>query len=168
GYLDFEDEMHEYHTFALNCQQEIESISKNNDSVFNEQKHELATQIHQIVWHSITHNFSFSISYMELELLDQFVMELVKIEHIKSWDWIASKHTGEKNFREIMFENKEISWKHIKGVYEHTSKHVTSKVTKLTKRHIWLTSWSKMRVDLAEQTLSKEVEDALESIDELK
>ncbi|CAG8823489.1 20264_t:CDS:2, partial [Dentiscutata erythropus] len=42
------------------------------------------------------------------------------------------------------------------------------KATKLTKRHIWLTSWSKMRVDLAEHTLSKEVEDTLASIEELK
>ena len=67
-----------------------------------------------------------------------------------------------------MFNGKEISWKHIKGVYEHTNKHATAKATKLTKRHVYLTSWSKMRVDLAEHTLSKEVEDALASINELK
>jgi len=67
-----------------------------------------------------------------------------------------------------MFNGKEISWKHIKGVYDHTIKHATAQATKLTKRHIWLTSWSKMRVDLAEHTISKEVEDALASIDELK
>ncbi|CAJ0878392.1 8746_t:CDS:2 [Entrophospora sp. SA101] len=34
----------------------------------------------------------------------------------------------------------------------------SSKATKLTKRHVWLTPWIKMRVDLSEQTLSKEVE----------
>ncbi|GBC15363.2 hypothetical protein GLOIN_2v1776914 [Rhizophagus irregularis DAOM 181602=DAOM 197198] len=67
-----------------------------------------------------------------------------------------------------MFNGKEISWKHIKGVYDHTIKHATAQATKLTKHHIWLTSWSKMRVDLAEHTISKEVEDALASIDELK
>ncbi|CAJ0908283.1 10047_t:CDS:2, partial [Entrophospora sp. SA101] len=33
--------------------------------------------------------------------------------------------------------------------------------------HIWLTPWSKMHVDLAEQTLSKDVENALEVIEEL-
>ncbi|RHZ60331.1 hypothetical protein Glove_355g33 [Diversispora epigaea] len=76
---------------------------------------------------------------------------------------LSKSHTGE-----IMFNKKEISWKHIKGVYKHTDQHVTAKATKLTKRHIWLTSWSKMRVDLAEDTLSKEVEDALASIKELK
>jgi len=81
---------------------------------------------------------------------------------------LSKSHTGEKNAREIMFDGKEISWWHIKGVYDHTCKHATAKATKLTKRHIWLTSWSKMRVDLAEDTLSKEVEDALASIEELK
>jgi hypothetical protein len=81
---------------------------------------------------------------------------------------LSRSHTGEKNSREIMFNGKEISWKHIKGVYDHTSQHATAKATKLTKRHIWLTSWSKMRVDLAEHTLSKEVEVALASINELK
>src|SRR5687767_15887240 len=67
-----------------------------------------------------------------------------------------------------MFNGKEISWKYIKGVYEYTNQHATAKATKLTKRHIWLTSWSKMRVDLAEHTLSKEIEDALEAIEKLK
>jgi hypothetical protein len=81
---------------------------------------------------------------------------------------LSKSHTGEKNAREIMYNGKEISWKHIKGVYEHTNQHATAKATKLTKRHIWLTSWSKMRVDLVEHTLSKEVENALASIKELK
>ena len=67
-----------------------------------------------------------------------------------------------------MFNKKEISWKHIKGVYEYTNQHATAKATKLTKCHIWLTSWSKMRVDLAKYTLYKEVENALISIEELK
>lgn len=81
---------------------------------------------------------------------------------------MSKSHTGEKNSREIIYNGKEISWKHIKGVYEHTNQHATAKATKLTKRHIWLISWSKMRIDLAEHTLSKEVEFALESIEELK
>lgn len=81
---------------------------------------------------------------------------------------LSKSHTGEKNSREMMYNGNEISWKHIKGVYEHTSQHATAKATKLTKRHIWLTSWSKMHVDLAEHTLSKEVEDSLAFIKELK
>jgi hypothetical protein len=81
---------------------------------------------------------------------------------------LSKSHTGEKNTREIMFNRKEISWKHVKCVYDYTSQNETAKVTKLTKRHIWLTSWSKMCVDLVEHTLSKEVEDALASIEMLK
>ncbi|PKY34245.1 hypothetical protein RhiirB3_532766 [Rhizophagus irregularis] len=67
-----------------------------------------------------------------------------------------------------MINGKEISWRHIKGVYDHTCLHATAKATRLTKCHIWLSSWSKIRVDFAEHTLSKEVEDALLSIKELK
>jgi hypothetical protein len=81
---------------------------------------------------------------------------------------LAKSYSEENNSRKIMFDGKEISWKHVKGVYENSIKHATARATKLTKRHIWLTSWSKMRVDLAEQTLSKEVEDALASIEKLK
>ncbi|RHZ88001.1 hypothetical protein Glove_26g233 [Diversispora epigaea] len=351
-YLDFENEMDEYQEFAMQCKREIESTTVENNFkpvLPNKQKYNLATQVHQFVWHSITHNFSFLISYyginnMTAHNLNNLIFELAaKLEyvgvhtqgslcdgagenrtHIKSFDWYASKwtfgdivevnfnknkksfhmakilsnnfektkftvtqiddnnfgsitidrtfirtpmpskiewkindmcefkspkdnqwylgkiincdpieliveileeqwkvliqysnnflrpaydsqklsknyktinpitgedwffisdpthvfkklrnnltksHTGEKNTREIMFEEKEISWKHIKGVYDHTNKHATAKATKLTKRYIWLTSWSKMRVDLAEHTLLKEVEDALASIEELK
>nr|CAG8509896.1 10786_t:CDS:2 [Entrophospora candida] len=53
------------------------------------------------------------------------------------------------------------------GVYDYTSHHATAKSSRLTECHIWLTPWSKMRVDLAEQTLSKDVENALEAIEEL-
>ncbi|CAG8605495.1 5830_t:CDS:2, partial [Diversispora eburnea] len=328
GYLDFENEIDEYQKFALQCKYKIESITMENNSkpdcvLPNKQKHNLATQVHQFIWYSITHNFSFPISYyginnITVHNLNTLIFELAaKLEcigihtlgslcdgagenrsHIKSFDWYASKwtlgdivevnfnkdkksfhiakilssnfektkfivipldnnnsepinierifirkiinqdlielvieipelmqqwkiiiqhcngflrplyntqelltnhktinpitgenwffisdsthvfkklrnnlaksHTGEKNTREIMFNGKEISWRHIKGVYEHTIQHMTAKATKLIKRHIWLISWSKMRVELAEHTLSKEVEDALESIDELK
>ena len=47
-------------------------------------------------------------------------------------------------------------------------RNLTAKITRLTKRHVWLTSWSKMRVDLAEHTLSKDVENAMNLIDKLK
>jgi hypothetical protein len=352
--------MQEYKEFAIQCQNEIElSIEKNSSNSFDKQKYELATQIHQFVWHSITHNFSFPISYygvnnITAHNLNTLIFNLAaklkcigintigsicdEVEenrsHIKSFDWYASKwsfgdivevnfnknkinfhvaeiidnnlektkftirhlnssnsekvtiersfirlpmpsksewnvndfcefkspkdnqwhlgkithydpitsiftveisgivegipakegwqvfdyhireflrpvydsqklsashktinpitgedwffisdpthvfkklrnnlsksHTGEKNTRKITFNKKEISWRYIKGVYDHTNQHAIAKATKLTKRYIWLTSWSKMRVDLAEHTLSKEVEDALVSIKELK
>jgi len=84
---------------------------------------------------------------------------------------VSKSHTGNnesKSIREIMFNDWEISWRHFQGVYDHTKKHKTAKATKLTKRHIWLTSWSKMRVDLAEHTLSLEVKKAMEEIPKLK
>ncbi|RHZ86144.1 hypothetical protein Glove_54g111 [Diversispora epigaea] len=334
GYLDFENELHEYQQFALQCKHEIEGNNSSNSlstCTTNKQKFNLATQVHQFIWHSITHNFAFPISYYRINnitphILNTLIFNLAaKLEcvgihtcasicdeadenkvHIKSFDWYASKwisgdivevnfnkdkrsfhivkilssnlertkftviqldcnnsknitidrsfiraqmllklkwnidelcefkrkiinldpstqtliveifveewkvliehadkflkpvydiqklstshktinpitgedwyfisdpthvfkklrnnlsksYTGEKNSREIIFNKKEISWKYIKA-----------KATKLTKRHIWLTSWSKMRVDLAEDTLSKEVKDALASIKELK
>jgi hypothetical protein len=84
---------------------------------------------------------------------------------------LSKSHVREnrnQNIREIMIDGKEVSWHHIQGVYEYTCKNQSIKITQLTKRHIWLTSWSKMRVDLAEQTLCVDVENALEIIDELK
>ena len=83
---------------------------------------------------------------------------------------LSKSHVGEgkgRNIREIMIDGKEVSWRHIQGVYDYSCQNLTAKITRLTKRHIWLTSWSKMRVDLAEQTLSKDVEQAMEMIDEL-
>ena len=357
GYLDFKDETQDYQSFALQCQHEmLEEHNSLSNSEKQKQKQELATQVHQVIWHSATHNFAFPIAYYGINTLTAHNLntlifnlaarlECIGIHtygsicdgagenrtHIKSFDWYAStwssgdivevnfnkdkklfyaaeiidsnvdktkfivrqldcnsseritidrifirspmpsklewninelcefrnpddnqwylgkitefdpiastltveieegiyakkgwkvfsyhiskflrpvynnqeflanhktinpitgeewffisdpthvfkklrnnlskSHTGERNTREIMFNGKEISWKHIKGVYKHTSQHATARATKLTKRHIWLTSWSKMRVDLAEHTLSKEVEDALASIDELK
>jgi len=65
GYLDFENEMHDYQAFAIQYQHELEltSIENNSNSKSNNQNYGLATQVHQIVWHSITHNFAFPISY---------------------------------------------------------------------------------------------------------
>ncbi|CAG8690530.1 16071_t:CDS:1, partial [Dentiscutata erythropus] len=44
---------------------------------------------------------------------------------------------------------------------------MTARATKLTKRHIWLMPWSKMRVDLTEHTLLLEVKRAIIEIPEL-
>ncbi|POG69584.1 hypothetical protein GLOIN_2v1479937 [Rhizophagus irregularis DAOM 181602=DAOM 197198] len=67
GYLDFENEIQDYEAFALQCKLEIKSTnSLPNLSISSEQKYDLATQVHQIVWHSITYNFSYPISYYEI------------------------------------------------------------------------------------------------------
>ncbi|GBB98284.1 hypothetical protein RclHR1_03190016 [Rhizophagus clarus] len=84
---------------------------------------------------------------------------------------LSKSHIGEgkgRNIREIIIDGKEVNWCHIQGVYDYSCQNSTAKITRLTKRHIWLTSWSKMRVDLAKQTLSKDVENAMEMIEELK
>ena len=109
--------MQEYEMFAMQCKQEIESISiENNSTLNNKQKFGLATQVHQIVWHSITHNFAFPISYYGINNitahnLNTLIFSLAaKLEcidihtcgsicdgagenrtHIKSFDWYASK-----------------------------------------------------------------------------
>jgi len=111
--LDF-DEMQDCQAFSIQFQQEIESMSIENNS--DEQKYGLATQVHQFVWHSITHNFAFPISYYGINnitahSLNTLIFSLAaKLEcigihtcgsvcdgagenraHIKSFDWYASK-----------------------------------------------------------------------------
>ena len=119
-YLDFENEMHDYQAFAIQYQHELEltSIENNSNSKSNNQNYGLATQVHQIVWHSITHNFAFPISYYGINnitahSLNTLLFSLAaKLEcigihtcgsicdgagenrsHIKSFDWYASKWT---------------------------------------------------------------------------
>jgi len=119
--LDFKNETQDYQAFAMQCQHEIKSMSAENNSlpnnsIFDKQKYGLATQVHQIVWHSITHNFAFPISYyginnMTAHNLNTLIFSLAaKLEcidihtcgsicdgagenrtHIKSFDWYASK-----------------------------------------------------------------------------
>src|SRR4051794_29632857 len=51
GYLDFENEMQDYQSFALQCQNEIHTTFDRNNSLPNstaeKQEQSLATQIHQ-------------------------------------------------------------------------------------------------------------------------
>ncbi|GBC15621.2 4-coumarate--CoA ligase 1-like [Rhizophagus irregularis DAOM 181602=DAOM 197198] len=118
GYLDFENEMQDYQSFALQCQCEISGENNSLSNTISEkqkQKNELATQVHQIVWHSTTHNFAFPIAYYGINILtahnlNTLIFNLAaKLEcigihtygsicdgagenrtHIKSFDWYAS------------------------------------------------------------------------------
>ncbi|GBB97398.1 hypothetical protein RclHR1_29880002 [Rhizophagus clarus] len=118
GYLDFEDEMEDYKSFALQCQREIHTTSEENNSsnsIVERQERGLATQIHQVVWHSATHNFAFPIAYYGINTitahnLNTLIFNLAaRLEcigihtygsicdgagenriHIKSFDWYAS------------------------------------------------------------------------------
>ncbi|PKC04147.1 hypothetical protein RhiirA5_422676 [Rhizophagus irregularis] len=53
-----------------------------------------------------------------------------------------------QNVREIMIDGKEVSWRHIQGVYDYIIQNSTAKITRLTKRH--------------------DVENAMKAIDKLK
>ena len=81
---------------------------------------------------------------------------------------LLKSYIGHKDgCRKIMYDGKPIIWNYIEDVYQHTTKNQTARITHLTKRHIFLTSWSKMRVDLAEQTLSLDVINAMKNIEHL-
>ncbi|CAG8672655.1 3000_t:CDS:2, partial [Cetraspora pellucida] len=253
----FEDEMQDYQTFAIHCQQEIELSTKSNflsNSISEEPKRELATQVYQIVWHSAT--LAAKLECLSIHTYGSICDSARENRtHIKSFDWYASTWSlgdiVEVDFNKKFYSAEivnfnhdrtqfsmhyldfsssktitvdraliriitntdsgtqtlqvEISgvvkgismWKitekeaimllwpvydaqklstchntinpitgeewffisdpmhkHIQGVYEHTCRHATAKATKLTKHHIWLTSWK--------------VEDALALIKELK
>lgn len=69
--------------------------------------------------------------------------------------------------RHLWCKGKEISWRHLKRLYQGDSGACweapgLSLVPKLKYEHIYLTSFSKMRVDLAAQVLSQSVSKALE------
>ncbi|CAG8604806.1 14830_t:CDS:2, partial [Dentiscutata erythropus] len=92
GYLNFEDEMQDYQTFAIQCQQEIELSTKSNflsNSISEEPKRELATQVHQVIWHSATLT-------AKLKCLGIYTYGSIcdgageNRTHIKSFDWYAS------------------------------------------------------------------------------
>ncbi|CAG8648536.1 4743_t:CDS:2, partial [Paraglomus occultum] len=115
GYVDFDDENAELEAFGEQCLHDIQS-SEHNTNATIEKDHEraLATQVHQIVWHSISHPFNFPIAYfgvetMNIHTLNTLLFHLAaKLEcvaihtcgsicdgaaenrrHIKSFDWFA-------------------------------------------------------------------------------
>ncbi|RHZ65018.1 hypothetical protein Glove_319g81 [Diversispora epigaea] len=119
GYLDFENEIQEFQEFAHECQHEMELTPIEKISISNSCKYNLFTQVHQFMWHSITHNFAFPISYYGINTitahnLNTIIFDLAaRLEcigiktigsicdgagenrtHIKSFDWYASKWTS--------------------------------------------------------------------------
>ncbi|CAG8706743.1 773_t:CDS:2, partial [Dentiscutata erythropus] len=242
--IDFDNENAELEAFGEQCLNNIQGLSNHikhdND---DEKNHErtLVTQIHQIVWHSVSYSFNFSIVYFGVEAMNIHTLSTILFHlaaklkcvaihtcgfvcdsadenrrHIKSFDWFAAiwkvndkveVHNNwypGKVLTEILVDNyldieviiettekvelyiwrsllhdirpeydedehfvSHLTINLITGVYDYTTKHEVTKATKLTKRHIWLTPWSKMRVDLAEYTLSFDVKKAIENISEL-
>jgi len=91
------------------------SDGDSSEHISEKYTHDLATQVHQIVWHSITHNFSFPLSYYGINTMSTHDLNTLlfglaaKLEcigihtcgsvcdgasenrnHIKSFDWFAS------------------------------------------------------------------------------
>jgi hypothetical protein len=61
--------MQDYQSFALQCQHEINTTFEENNSLPNsaeKQKESLATQVHQIVWHSANIILLFQLLIMAL------------------------------------------------------------------------------------------------------
>uniref|UniRef100_U9T622 Uncharacterized protein n=1 Tax=Rhizophagus irregularis (strain DAOM 181602 / DAOM 197198 / MUCL 43194) TaxID=747089 RepID=U9T622_RHIID len=54
GYLDFENEKEELQSFMMQCEKELQTDNSSNLSVLEDHDQNLATQVHQIVWHSAT------------------------------------------------------------------------------------------------------------------
>src|SRR6185369_18032648 len=51
---------------------------------------------------------------------------------------LSKSHIGEgkgRNIREIMIDGKEVSWRHVQGVYDYSCRNKTAKISRLTKRH---------------------------------
>lgn len=72
----------------------------------------------------------------------------------------SGSHTKSRN---MWKDGKQISWMHIVNLYvEHIEKKLYVKCSKLTRAHIDLTSFSRMKVSLANQVLSASVANALE------
>jgi len=69
GYLDFEDEKKELQSFMMKCEKELqEEIQVENLHISNHERG-IATQVHQIIWHSATCKFAYLIAYYGIKTL---------------------------------------------------------------------------------------------------
>ena len=114
--MDFKDEKEELSSFIIQCEKELQT-ENSSDNLPDSKDHNrnLATQVHQVVWHSATCNFAYPIAYYGIntltaheinKILFQFAANLECIgihtcgsicngvgenrNHIKSFDWWAS------------------------------------------------------------------------------
>ncbi|PKY31028.1 hypothetical protein RhiirB3_393008 [Rhizophagus irregularis] len=114
GYLDFENEKEELQSFIIQCEKELQGENTSNLPNLKDNNQDLATQVHQIIWHSATYNFAYNIAYYGINTLDAHEinkilfqlaanLECISIHtygsvcdgagenrnHIKSFDWWA-------------------------------------------------------------------------------
>ena len=120
GYLDFEDEKEELQLFMMQCEKELQTelqMESNlpNNSISSDHNRGIATQVHQIVWHSATCKFAYPIAYYGINTLTAHEINKILFQlaanlecigihtigsicdgagenrnHIKSFDWWAS------------------------------------------------------------------------------
>ncbi|RIB26061.1 hypothetical protein C2G38_2030552 [Gigaspora rosea] len=115
GYIDFDDENAEIEAFGEQCLYNVQNYSGDQNNDEKDCKRTLATQVHQIVWHSITHSFNFPIAYFAIETISVHTLNTIlfslaaKLEcvnihtygsvcdsagenrkHIKSFNWFAT------------------------------------------------------------------------------
>ncbi|PKB95701.1 hypothetical protein RhiirA5_436214 [Rhizophagus irregularis] len=69
GYLDFENEKEELQSFLMQCEKELQGENTSNLPNPKDHNQGLATQVHQIIWHSATCNFAYPIAYYGINTL---------------------------------------------------------------------------------------------------
>ncbi|POG61448.1 hypothetical protein GLOIN_2v1814039 [Rhizophagus irregularis DAOM 181602=DAOM 197198] len=114
GYLDFENEKEELQSFIIQCEKELQGENTSNLPNLKDNNRDLATQVHQIIWHSATYNFAYPIAYYGINTLDAHEINKILFQlaanlecigihtygsvcdgagenrnHIKSFDWWA-------------------------------------------------------------------------------
>ncbi|CAB4417282.1 unnamed protein product [Rhizophagus irregularis] len=118
GYLDFEDEKKELQSFMMKCEKELQEelqIENLPNSIYSDCERGIATQVHQIIWHSATCKFAYPIAYYGINTLTAHEINKILFQlaanleclgihtcgsicdgagenrnHIKSFDWWAS------------------------------------------------------------------------------
>ncbi|CAG8636940.1 15848_t:CDS:10, partial [Dentiscutata erythropus] len=84
GYVDFDNENAEFEAFGEQCFYKIQGSECTNNHIKHkeaaekkDQERTLATQIHQIVWHSVSHSFNFPIAYFGVETISVHTLNTI-------------------------------------------------------------------------------------------
>ena len=70
--MDFEDEKEELQSFMRQYEKKLQvelQVENEEHQVYSDHNREMATQVHQIVWHSATVKFAYPIAYYSINTL---------------------------------------------------------------------------------------------------
>jgi len=70
--LDFNDEKEELQLYIIQCEKELQTENNLSDPICLDHNCRLATQVHQVIWHSITCNFAYPIAYYGINTLTAY------------------------------------------------------------------------------------------------